>query len=147
MIEVVVVVTIMALLATIASVSLRGTIDRYYLSQARQTIEISDAKARRVARATGQPVVLNLDRLKKQFEIQKSTFQIPAGVEIESVEMASRVIVGSQVGIPYSDNGWSPTYAIELKRGEVGQWIVVIGPSGQVVRVNGEGEANELLTL
>ncbi|MGB0595483.1 MAG: pilus assembly FimT family protein [Rubripirellula sp.] len=146
LIEVVVVVTITALLATIGAVSLRGTVDRYYLSQARQAIEISDAKARRIARTTGRPVLMNIDRLKKQIEIQESTFRIPAGVEIASVEMASRLSGGTQVGIPFSDDGWSPTYAIELKRGEVGQWIVVIGASGQVVRVNEEGAANDLLT-
>ena len=136
----------MALLATIGAVSLRGTVDRYYLSQARQAIEISDAKARRIARTTGRPVLMNVDRLKKQIVIHESTFRIPAGVEIASLEMASRLSSGSQVGIPFSDDGWSPTYAIELKRGEVGQWIVVIGASGQVVRVNEEGAANELLT-
>jgi general secretion pathway protein H len=146
LIEVVVVVAIMALLATIGAVSLRGTIDRYYLSQARQAIEISDAKARRIARTTGRPVLMNVDRLEKQIEIHESTFRIPAGVEIASVEMASRLSGGTQIGIPFSDDGWSPTYAIELKRGELGQWIVVIGASGQVVRVNEEGAANELLT-
>ena len=145
LIEVVVVVAIMAFLATIGAVTMRGTVDRYYLSQARQAIEISDAKARRIARMTSRPVLMNVDRLKQQIEIQGSTFRIPAGVEIASVEMSSRFSGGTQVGIPFSDDGWSPTYAIELKRGEVGQWIVVIGASGQVVRVNEKGAANELL--
>jgi len=147
LIELVAVIAIMALLSTLAVISLRGTIDRYHMSQAKQVIELFDAKARRQARSNHQPVVAKIDRLNQRVEIGTSTFQIPRGVEIASLQLGRRVTVGTQVEIGYSRDGWSSSYVVALKRGELENWIVVLGSSGQVIPVNDRGEANELLSL
>lgn len=147
LIELVVVIAIIALLSTLAVMSLRGTIDRYHLSQAVQTVELSDASARRLARATDQMVVATIDRHHNRWRIGDRSFQIPTAVEIESIALGRRAIAGSEVDIDYSRDGWSPTYALQLKRGEIEQWIVVLGASGQVVSVRDRGEADALLRL
>ncbi|MEM1068736.1 MAG: prepilin-type N-terminal cleavage/methylation domain-containing protein [Planctomycetota bacterium] len=147
LIELVVVLVIMALLVSIAAVSLRGTMDRYHLNQAKQVIISSDAKARRQARSIERPLVMTIDRRKRQIRIGESIFRIPAAVEVASVDTGRRVTVGTEVEIDFGRSGWSPSYAVELKRGSASRWIVVLGGSGQVLTVEDREAADELLSL
>jgi prepilin-type N-terminal cleavage/methylation domain-containing protein len=52
LVELVIVIVIMAILASIAAVSLGGTIDRYRMSQAAEVIERFDARAVTLASPT-----------------------------------------------------------------------------------------------
>ena len=145
LIELLVVVAIMSLLATLAGVSLRGTMDRYHLTQAQAAIELSDARARRVARTNETPVVMRLDRGKNQMTFLDFSYSIPSAVRIASVRSDRRSEPGRQVAIQYGRDGSSPSYACELVRGSLTRWVVVIGSSGQIIQVDNRGAADELL--
>lgn len=74
-------------------------------------------------------------------------FKLPRNVEITSVRIRRRVAAGRDFEIDFTREGWSPTYAVELTRGKMTRWLVVLGISGQVVAFENEGEVDEILSL
>lgn len=145
LIELLVVVAIIAMLLALAGQSLRGTVDRYHLRQAQQTLEMCDAKARRWARTNEASITVRIDRVKRSIELGDSTFRISKAVEIKGVTLGKRAGVERRTEIEFHPDGWSPSYAIELSRGSMTRWMVVLGESGQVVDVLDRGAANALL--
>ncbi|MGI9472561.1 MAG: pilus assembly FimT family protein [Rubripirellula sp.] len=152
LIELVIVIVIMAILSTLAVVSLRGTMDRYLISQAAETVERFDARARRDASRMRQPIRAAIDRNRKRLTIDtpgpgNAKYHLLNRVEIGKVRLSRRVTVGNQFKIQFSREGASPTYAVELRRGEMSQWLLVLGTSGQIVPLRNEGEVDAILSL
>jgi prepilin-type N-terminal cleavage/methylation domain-containing protein len=154
--ELVVVVVIISILATLAVISLGGTMDHYQLSRAAETIEMFDARGRRDARTARAPVQGTIQRYKRCLEIEtprpqraKSTvrYQLPRSVEIKTIRLRRRVTVGSNFEIRFNREGSSPTYAVQLQRGETSRWLVVLGLSGQIITLDSEGEVDEFLSF
>ena len=157
LIELVVVIVIMAVLSTLAVLSLGGTMDRYQLSRASETIEMFDARARRDARKSRQSIQGTIDRNRQRLMIdspipgnkdwRSKQYRLPQSVEISQVRFRRSVTVGNRYAIPFNRNGGSPTYAIELQRGKMRRWLVVLGVSGQVLPLDSEGEVDAILSL
>lgn len=152
LIELLIVIVIMATLASLAVVSLRGTMDRYLLSRAAETLERFDARARRDASTLRQPIRVAIDRNRKRLTIDspgpsKAHYDLPHRVDIGKVRLSRRVTLGNSFKIQYSREGVSPTYAVELRRGEMSKWLLVLGTSGQIVPLNNEGEVDAILSL
>lgn len=152
LIELVIVIVIMAFLASLAVISLGGTMDRYQLSRASETIERFDARARRDARTSRKSVQATIQRHRQQLLIespgrQDARFRLPAKVEISNIRLRRRVTAGSNFEIRFSREGRSPTYAVELRRGEMSRWLVILGTSGQVIPIDKEGEVDAILSL
>lgn len=152
LIELVIVIVIMAILSTLAVLSLRGTMDRYMLSRAAETIERFDARARRDASLLRQPIRAAIDRNRKRLTIDTSRtdnaqYRLPRRVEVGKIRLGRRVTVGNRFEIQFSRRGASPTYAVELRRGDMSQWLLVLGTSGQVVPLSSEGEVDAILSL
>ena len=152
LIELIVVLLIMAVLASLAVISLGGTMDRFQLSQAAETVERFDARARSDARRLRTPVEATIDQNRNRLTIDNRSaddvrFRLPASVEIKQIRMRRRVTAGSEIEILYNRQGSSPTYAVELGRGKMSRWLVVLGVSGQVVALDHEREVDEILSL
>lgn len=154
LIELVVVMVLLALLASLTVYSLGGTMDRYRVSRAIETVELFDARARRAARTTRRGVNVTIDRKSRELLIdpidpqqENASFQLPSKVEIEEVRFAGSKRSQKQSDFSISGQGRSTTYAIQLRRGELTRWLVVLGFSGQVVPVNNESEVDAILSI
>ncbi|TWU58434.1 hypothetical protein Poly51_12120 [Rubripirellula tenax] len=153
LIELVIVIAITALLATIAALSLGGVMDRYRLGRAAETVEMFDARARREARVTGEAVAATIDRAKGRFKVDAvgtdhdRQYRLPGRVAITDMRLHRSFAAGSALSIKFDRDGHGPTYAIELTRGNMKRWLVMLGASGQVVSLDSEGEVDELFSL
>ena len=146
LIELLFVLVIMAVLASIAVLSLGGFISRYQLAQATESIERFDARARRDARRYRKPVdtTIKLNRRRLVNESSELEYSLPRSVTIEEVRVGRQATVGSQVKIDFDREGASPTYAVQLQRGKQSRWLIVLGTSGQVIPLASEGEVDAL---
>ena len=154
LIELVVVMVLLALLASLTVYSLGGTMDGYRISRAVETIESLDARARRTARTTRRPVTVTLDRKHRELVINPIdpredtvSFRLPGRVVVEKIQLARKSSSRKDSKIAINGQGRSPPYAIQLRRGELTKWLVVLGFSGQVVPVDNEGEVNAILSI
>ena len=152
LLEVVAVMVMLGLLSTVAVVSLSGTLDRYRLNRAVEMVELFDARARRQAGNQRTPVdasiQLNRNRLliESPNDTKDRVFGLPSGVQISSVRLSRNSVAGRQLDLRYSRDGVSPTYAIQLQRGDKSHWLVILGISGQIIHSSSEGEVNEILS-
>lgn len=152
LIELVVVIVIMAVLSTLAVLSLGGTMDRYQLSRASEAIEMFDARARRDARRTRQPIQVTIDRNRQRLVIDtpgpgNTQYRLPRSVVINKIRLRRSVAVAQDFELEINREGGSPTYAVQLQRGKMSRWLVVLGTSGQVVPLINEGEVDAILSL
>ncbi|TWU58091.1 pilus assembly FimT family protein [Rubripirellula reticaptiva] len=153
LIELVVVITIMAVLAAIAALSLGGVMDRYQLGRAAETIERFDSRARREARVTGDVVIAKIDRSRGRLDVDVAgsgldvMFQLPSRVSISNMRMHRSGVSGSDLILVVDRSGQCPTYAVELMRGNMKRWLVMLGTSGQVISLDNEGAVNALFAL
>jgi prepilin-type N-terminal cleavage/methylation domain-containing protein len=153
LIELVVVIVIMAILSTIAAMSLGGTMSRYDLVRATETVQRFDANARRQARATQAPVAMTIDRNKKRLKVdadgadRDAAYKLPGRVTISNIRLHRRFVTGGNFAVTVSPDGQSPTYAVELSRGDMKRWLIFVGVSGQVIEAQNEDEVDALFAL
>lgn len=153
LIELVVVILIMAILSTIAAVSLGGTIGKYDLSRASETIERFDANARRQARVTHAPVEMLIDRNRNRLNVdasggdRDSSYTLPGRVEISNIRLHRSFSVGRSFEMSVSAEGQSLTYAVELTHGKMKRWLIFVGISGQVIHAESEDEVDALFAM
>ena len=152
LIELVVVMIVLALLSSLAMYSLGGTMDRHRMSNAIEAVERFDARARRSARADQHPVVASINRsgnlsVRSKDKSGDVSFAIPRRVAISEVRVGKNRTSGKTVDININGEGRSANYAVELRRGDLRHWLVVLGFSGQVVALQNEGEVNAMLSL
>ena len=153
LIEVVAVIVVLSILSTITAVALGPTLDRQRLSQAIEKLEWFDAKARRSAQANRSTVSAKIDPSKNRLVIQTSNQQedvslrLPSNVEISKVQLAGKPSSTRSESIQVSPSGYSTSYAVLLKRGELSKWVLVLGGSGQVVQFDNAKDVNALLSI
>lgn len=153
LIELVVVMVVLAILSSLAVFSLAATADRYQLSRAAEIVEMFDARARRDARSSQQPLQAVVDRGRGRLQVNSSgttedaTFRLPARVEISEIRLQRQLAVGKRVEIDVSSEGRCPTYAVALRRGKLTRWLVILGQTGQVIPLENEGEVDAILSL
>ncbi len=146
LIELIAVVVLIGLVAVIGLVSVSGPLDQVALSRAIEQIELADRRERQAAARSPVPGRLSVDRKGNQlfFERSAKTIKLGGGVRI------ARIVVQSPRGqgdaVWFAQSGQSYTYALELRspRG-ARRWLVVIGISGQTIRLTDAGEAQSLL--
>ena len=128
--------------------------DRYQLSCAAETVEACDARVRRSARLSREAfdAVIGKQELIIRAPAERSrgalaNYRLPRRVTIEDVKVRRMPITDRDVTINFSDQGRSDCYAVQLRRGTMTRWLVILGISGQVIAVNSEEEADALLSL
>ena len=156
LIELIVVIAILGLLTAIASLSLGGVMDRYQLSRAAETIEAFDGRARRSARLSREALDAIIRRSNRELVVKlpshspgnpMASYRLPRSVEINDVKIGRQAITARDVTLNINDQGRSESYALQLRRGKMIRWLVVLGISGQVIPVDSEEEADALLSL
>jgi general secretion pathway protein H len=157
LIELIAVMAIMGLLASVAVTAVGGTMDRYRLSRAAETVEMFDARVRREARQTRRPHTAWIDRRRNRLIVRgpddrvSASFGLPGAVELAEFRIkepgrATRAAHGS-IRFDVAGSGRSPTYAMRMKLGKQERWLVVLGFSGQVVPVKEKEAVDDLLSL
>lgn len=155
LIELVVVLAILGMLTALASLSLGGVMDRYQLGCAAEAIESWDGRIRRDASRSRAIIEAVIRPEKNEFLILDSpsaanagqiTTSMPGKVEIVGVKTQRRVVSGRDTPIRFNKQGRSPSYAIELKRGTMTRWLIILGFSGQVIAVDQEEDVDALLS-
>ena len=133
LVELVVVLIVLAMLASAVTVSLAGPIRRARLMETLDRVVSLDAEARLIARRTAAGAVL-------KFEADSAVIE---GGRRERWRASVQVDAGPVVVI--APSGQSTSYAVRVSTGEVSRWLVVLGLSGQAVPVASQGEADALL--
>lgn len=139
LVELVIVLLIAALLSSIALVSLGGTVDRYRLARGVEVIQQFDQRARRDARITRNSVVASIDGTAGRISIaspngnETTKLELPSRIQIGSVRVLGQRRIGRQCNLVIDARGRGPTYAVELKRGSMTRWVMILGQSGQTI--------------
>ncbi|MFK7821662.1 MAG: type II secretion system protein [Planctomycetaceae bacterium] len=149
LVEVIVACTILGLLASIATYSLRGRFRKTQLQQANGTIASIDRAARVIARKSGAGASLVFDSAENQIRIEsgrrtQKLVRLPAAVPITGVRVRRRATRRS-ASVSLSPLGQSVSYGVELGFGDETRWVIVSGVSGQVFEATSSEQANALL--
>jgi type II secretion system protein H len=155
LVELVAVLTIVAIFAGAASLSLRGPRQAARLESAVERLTMVDRQLREHARHYGRSEQLticpNTGRIAAVAHDGRKTpiapFQLDGRV-IEQVAIGERRSDCDEVTIDYTGQGRSATFAVRL-RGPEGKshWLLFAGATGQMVRIEDEKTVEELLSL
>ena len=144
LIEMLGVLTIMAMLSGAASVMLNGSRHQADLQDAIGQIASADSSTRELARNVNQPIQLTISlpgrRLSRTNGFGVVTLgELPGDVKIGRVRTAGQITDSGLATMTFTPAGRSQTYAVSLinAAGEK-QWILFSGLSGQMVSVNDE---------
>lgn len=148
LIEVTIVCVLLAMIASIAAISLSGRVSAANRRNAIERIEAADRLARQLARTTGLPSTLKFDEADNEIHVLvnrrvQRTFRLSDGIVIESVRQQRSRSRDVQV----SPLGQSLTYAVAVsqRKDQQAQWVVVAGVSGHTMRTENAEQADALL--
>ena len=154
--ELVAVLVVMAILAGTVAVSVRGHVANARLEAFLDRLETFDSRARGEARRGGEAIVLSFDGIEKLVSRSNGrdssgaarSFAVPDGIEVAQVRTATDQSSGGVLRIGVSPLGQTDTYALQLRASSGReQWLVVLGASGQCLRLDKENEVEEIFSL
>lgn len=151
LLEMVVALLIIAILASVSVLSFRGSIDRHRLEQGVDLVARFDARLRRESIRANQPMRATIRRDRGEFVIpDRGAFRgvswaLPGPVALDAFRVASQVSARQSVELASDRFGQSASYAVKLRAGKFHQWLVVLGGSGQVIRVSDEDQVESYL--
>ncbi|WP_161604636.1 prepilin-type N-terminal cleavage/methylation domain-containing protein [Roseiconus nitratireducens] len=140
LIELVVVLVLMALLATLAAYSVRGVFQRQRLARGVEIIQQFDLALRRAARRQRSPISAQIDPAGRRILILEGSsrsreFSMPRRVRIDRLRLAGATGSAAADRIRVDGQGASPSYALRLASGAASRWVLVAGGTGQLVSV------------
>ncbi len=153
LIELMIVVTIIGLLAGVASLRLSGLTGRARFQQATEQLRFIDAGIRSAA-------VRSANSCQVEFDLERSLIRrtcgnqsrswadvrLPDQVRITRVRSATRDVATGRMMVHYSLTGTSDSYAVELTgeaRGPL--WLLFTGLTGKMIQLEDERDVEELL--
>ena len=71
--------------------------------------------------------------------------RMPEGFALARVLVRAQSATGGSMTIPCSAAGYTPTYAVNITGGGASRWLVVAGLTGQVLEVENEAKASQLV--
>ncbi|MEM9587059.1 MAG: prepilin-type N-terminal cleavage/methylation domain-containing protein [Planctomycetota bacterium] len=147
LLEMVVALLIIAILASVSVLSFRGSIDRHRLEQGVDLVARFDARLRRESIRANQPIRATIRRDRGEFVIPDRgvSWALPGPVALDAFRVASQVSARQSVELASDRFGQSASYAVKLRAGKFHQWLVVLGGSGQVIRVSDEDQVESYL--
>ncbi|MCO8121766.1 prepilin-type N-terminal cleavage/methylation domain-containing protein [Stieleria sp. TO1_6] len=139
LIELVVVLLLTAMMAALASLSLRGVMARQRLARGIEIAEQFDAALRRSARRNRRSTVGLIDRGQQRFDVRHTkgspqAFRLPTDVAIDAVRIGADGARGTASQIVAAGDGSTPSYALRITTGDAHRWVLFVGGSGQVVQ-------------
>jgi prepilin-type N-terminal cleavage/methylation domain-containing protein len=153
MIELSVVVLIMAIAAAAVTLNVRKYLGGARMDDATGAIAEFDRTTRTAAIAQNRPLRLVIGLTDGKIAradqaghpLPGSGFALPGTVHISRLLLRGRDMREGETAISCSRAGLTPTYAMELDDGGRRQWLIVAGMTGQVVKVDSENDAKEIL--
>ena len=143
LIEVLVVITIAALLAAMVGVRWSGVLQRFQLDADINRITTFDSLLRNRSRADAIPVRVQLARDGDGLYSGSRRIDL-AGSAITSVMIAGERPRRENASIGFRDDGSSDTYALEVSANGASTWLVFIGGSGQHWQTSNESEIDAI---
>jgi prepilin-type N-terminal cleavage/methylation domain-containing protein len=151
LIEMLVVIALAALLASIVAVSLTGAYRSARLEDAAGRIATYDRQTREYSRRFGSAgrLVFDLGRgvvtRAGENQVAAGSVTLPAGVHISRVLIAGGFVASGQASVPVSRDGQTGSYAVCLTSAKAEEyWIVTAGLTGKTVKVRDEREAQDI---
>lgn len=138
LLELLIVLTITALVAGLVTLTLRTHVEQSAVSQAAAVAREADRQARDAARvAVGGVVSLSIRDNAVLIPYLDRKWRFPRGVQVQMVAEAGKP---NQAKIAYASHGGSPSYVLHLACGQTSKWLCVLGFSGQCLLVDEELE-------
>ncbi len=157
LIEVIAVVVILGMLIGIASMNLRGHVNRAKMVQAVTLFEDADRYARALARKEHVPLEMTLSPKARTISIRSGdssaskksirSWKLPSGVRMSGIRDSQGLVEANDKQIAISANGTSAMYAIGLAgANRNASWLVTLGFSGQQIRMEKEADVVALFS-
>ena len=154
LIEVLAVVVVLGILASLVAIKVNGHVQRARLVQAADQLAVLDRRARDEARQRSVPLQLQIDtdrgvaRIRSRQSAADGT--TPRVVASGSVSFADVRLSGNRPvhdgTLDVSSLGQSETYAVRLSAPDgAALWLVTLGLSGQHLRLESEEDVREVL--
>ncbi|WP_339911638.1 prepilin-type N-terminal cleavage/methylation domain-containing protein [Symmachiella dynata] len=152
LVELLVVIVVIGLLASLAMTRLGGVTNRARLQAEVARISALDSALRTQAARRAEPATLRLDletglieRLSGSDERMSRSVELGRTVQISRVLTAMRETNGGRITVDYSRQGSSETFAIELTStgGEV-TWLMFAGLTGQVTQMEEQRDVERI---
>ena len=149
LLEMLIVIIVMALIASSATLSFKKPLQRAAQSDAVQMLKHFDHGARQLATQFARPVQMSFDLEKQsvsrlEHDTAIATMHLPQGVRITELRTADRHILDFEHPIPISESGISMTYALHLGGNEFDQWILFTGMTGDFISGINESELDNI---
>ncbi len=154
LLEMVVVMIIIAMLATAVFVSASGWFRTARIRDGVSQLAFIDRMTRQHAAQFDRQTALEFDLKKGTImrindnpsDRRTHRFRLPGGLRLQQIKTAAEGVTSGQMAIPCSTQGHTPTYAVLLASpDQAQQWIVIAGLTGQVVTVDDEEDTEHLL--
>lgn len=158
LIELVVVLAFMAMMVTLVVLRQTQPHQRAVLNHAAEQWILLEAQARHQSHRLRQPGTVHFQcpsgevirRLPGDIDAPASVLQFPHGVQIDRYLDASHKHPQrrGQIAIPFNSRGQTNTYAVRLcGPGQLHQWLLVLGVTGDVQKGLSEEEVYEAIRL
>ncbi len=153
LIEMIAVLALAAVLATLVTTSLTALGRQVRMSDLIEQLQFYDDAMRQHARGLGIPQQMVFDLGTGQVHRIDARNQSPLGhalrlppdLGISQVRVGNAVINGTQVAIPCSLRGTTPSYAVKIvSQTEPPQWLLVAGLSGEYLVLNNDQDVQAL---
>ncbi len=155
LVELTVVLLILGIAAAAVTLGLHAPLGRVKMQDATDAMLAFDRLTRAAARQQDRPLAMRLS-LREGGPIERcaagddapltAPLLLPSGCRIAVVLAGDERLTGPSAEIACSSQGYTPTYAMAIEGpGEVQQWLVLAGLTGQVTPVEDESHAKEIL--
>lgn len=149
-----VVIALMAVLATTVSLSLRGTARAARIEDVAGRVAAFDRSAREAARRFGRPLELRFDLSAGTVERaggsdQPAPLRLPAGFRVKAVALPGGTVGAGEVRVPVSVRGHTPSYAAHVEgRGGDGDdiWLMAAGLTGRTLVIRDATEVQDIFS-
>jgi prepilin-type N-terminal cleavage/methylation domain-containing protein len=143
LIELTFVLLIIGILAGLAVMGLRQPTDAAKLTAAGEQVHALDRAARRLAKKSPSgTVTIHINMTTNQLTLRPSRqeFDLQGDVLVKRIELGERQFLRGNIEIPFSSNGQSENYRVQLSRSETLRSFQVFGRSGLFSQVDQRGE-------
>ena len=137
LLEVLVVVVVMALIATSATFSFRKPMQNAAQADAIQQLRDMDLTTRQAAMRFNRPMQISFDLAEQNVSRVENSFptrtiHLPRGIRLTELRTAALRIFDSQHSVNISESGIGSTYAVHLTGNQFDRWILFSGMTGEM---------------
>ncbi|MBN1941688.1 MAG: prepilin-type N-terminal cleavage/methylation domain-containing protein [Phycisphaerae bacterium] len=154
--EMTVVLLILAISAAAVTLRIQGPLHNAQMGDVVERVAEFDLLTRTFARENDQPVWVCVDLNKNQLRRSRReedqykecgrAMTLPEGFSLSRLMLSQKEYDHGEITIRYSRRGLGPSYVLRLTGpGEREQWVLMTGVGGQLVQIENEEEARNIL--